>query len=71
MSDKLASSRYHVVCSRDVCGFRVHERYFEEKQRFPAGVCPRCGAPILVVKPYTRVVVNGATMRVDGTIEGV
>lgn len=43
---------YQIECQR-LCGFRVHARYFEQKQRFTAGLCPRCGAPVRIVEAFT------------------
>jgi len=48
----LAESTVHIICGNE-CGFVVHERYFEEKNRFTPGICPNCGAPTHLVHPYT------------------
>ena len=58
-----------VVCSEPRCGFRVHDRYFEQKKRFMPGICPRCNAPIKIVEAGTNKVVAGAVMGSDGRIE--
>ena len=43
-----------LICGRvPNCGFRAHDRYFSEKLRFMAGVCPRCNGPVTVVEDYT------------------
>jgi hypothetical protein len=44
---------HHLVCRGQNCGFRVHDRYFEQKQRFQAGTCPNCNSPIDVVEPFS------------------
>ena len=49
---KLADAQYHIVCARD-CGFKVPGNYFELKQRFDPGLCPRCGGRMDVVSPKT------------------
>lgn len=51
----LSRGNYHVVCVNVglTCTFRVNENYSEAKTQFPAGVCPRCGAPVRVEEPYT------------------
>ncbi len=55
-----------LICDRtESCGFRVHGTYFAEKKQFQAGVCPRCGGPVRIVKPYTDERVNGATIETD------
>ena len=40
-------------CVNPVCGFRVHERYYADKERFHRFVCPVCNAPVNVVKDDT------------------
>lgn len=55
-----------VQCARH-CGFRVHDRYFEEKKRFLPGICPRCNAPIEIVEDWTDDVIAGAYMVLDPT----
>ena len=43
-----------LICgARQPCGFRALAEYFILKQRFMAGVCPRCGGPVQVVVAYT------------------
>lgn len=55
-----------IICDRvATCGFRVHGTYFAEKKQFQAGVCPRCGGPVRVVKPFTDDRVPGATIETD------
>ena len=53
-----------VICARN-CGFRVHDRYFEQKTQFQPGVCPRCSGPLNIVEAYTDNVIAGATMVLD------
>lgn len=53
-----------VVCANG-CGFRVHDRYYEDKKRFAPGMCARCNGPLLIVKPFTNEVIHGAFMVVD------
>jgi len=48
-------SDHHIRCASLTCGFVVGDTYMVEKQRFPPGICPRCGANIRVVDPYTMV----------------
>ena len=56
----------HIICDRtETCGFRVHGTYFAEKKHFSAGVCPRCGGPVRIVKPYTDDRIVGATIGTD------
>jgi len=55
-----------IICDRTgTCGFRVHERYFLEKEQFSPGVCPRCGGPLRIVNDYTDEKVPGAVMNLD------
>lgn len=57
-------AQVQVKCANN-CGFRVHDRYFEQKKRFSPGLCPRCNSPISIVKPFTDTVVVGARMVTD------
>ena len=59
---------YEIICSKNTCGFRVHERYFEEKHRFTPGYCARCSSPVLFVLKGTDEVVLGAKMDSQGRI---
>lgn len=58
-----------IVCDNK-CGFRVHEFYFRDKQRFFPGTCPNCyqGIPIVVFE-NTRDPVPGSTI-VLATVPG-
>lgn len=63
-----------VICNRNQtggCGFRVHDRYFEEKiKRFSPGVCPRCAGPVIVVESGTDTPVIGKSVnRTSGRVE--
>lgn len=62
-------TKYHVRCAR-ACGFIVGQHYFEAKKQFPAGLCPRCGAPVNVVYAYTEDVVPGVEMVKHGPNAG-
>ena len=42
---------HEIRCSK--CSFRVHDRYFEQKQRFSRTSCPNCGSSIHVVTEGT------------------
>lgn len=57
---------HHIICSAH-CGFVVGEDYFEQKTRFLVGYCPRCGAPVDIVHPYTRDVDPLVEMVLDPT----
>jgi len=46
-------SDHHIRCTRDTCGFVVHDRYFAEKQRFTPGICPNCGGVLMVTDPFS------------------
>ena len=46
-------SLHHLVCRNRDCAFRVHDRYFELKKRFAAGICPNCGGPVDVCEPFS------------------
>jgi len=48
----LADSPHHLRCSAD-CGFVVGDDYFRIKTQYTAALCPRCGAPVRVVEPFT------------------
>ena len=41
-----------IICANN-CGFRVDSGYFERKIQFIPGICPRCNAPVKVVKAWT------------------
>lgn len=50
----LENADVHVVCGSDrPCGFRVNDEYFEQKTQYTPGICPRCNAGLILVKPYT------------------
>ena len=55
-----------LICERN-CGFRVHERYFVQKKRFQAGICPRCAGPIGVVEDFTDTRIPGLRIISDPT----
>ena len=61
-----------IICGRvPKCGFRVHDRYYVEKQRFPRQICPNCNGPIQIVDDNTDHVIEGAIMQQDGSLTGV
>lgn len=61
--DKLSESKFHLVCASEICGFRVHSDYFEEKrEKFAPGICPRCASSIRIVTPFTDDTAEGATL---------
>jgi len=41
-----------IICANN-CGFRVDSGYFERKTQFIPGICPRCNAPVKVVRAWT------------------
>ena len=63
---------FDIVCSRPTvggCGFRVHDRYFEQKKKFAPGVCPRCAGPCVVVERGTDTIVpNREVNKSDGRV---
>jgi len=55
-----------IICGRTPnCGFRVHSRYYIEKQRFSPGICARCNGPIKIVEDHSDVAVGGVYMSTD------
>lgn len=46
------NTMYHLVCSNNLCSFRVHDRYFQDKSRFEPGICPNCGGVVQVHVAY-------------------
>jgi hypothetical protein len=61
-----------VICgARFPCGFRVHDRYYAQKNdRFMPGVCARCGGPITIVEDYTETPVENVEMVLTGSTMG-
>ena len=57
----LEKAPVHVRCTGD-CGFVVADRYFEEKNKFTPGICPKCGAPTYLAHPFTTEVATGYHM---------
>ena len=59
----------HIICgATPSCGFRVHDRNYEEKTQFTTSICARCNGPIKIVKENTTEVIEGATMSLTGEI---
>jgi hypothetical protein len=50
---------YEIICTHVTCTFRVHARYFQDKPRFTAGVCPVDNGPVSIVEARTDTVVPG------------
>ena len=57
-----------VICSDSDCGFRVGDRYFAQKRRFTAGVCPRCARNVRIVDSSNLETITGAQMSATGEI---
>ena len=49
------------------CAFRVHARYYVEKQRFAPGICPNTGAAVHIVIAGTNDVVTGSRVLLKDT----
>lgn len=54
-----------IVCSSGTCSFRVHDRYFIDKERFAPTGCPTCGHPLRVVTEHTDSVAVGSSIDTD------
>tara|TARA_Y100000310_G_scaffold293381_1_gene322929 strand:+ start:666 stop:869 length:204 start_codon:yes stop_codon:yes gene_type:complete len=55
-----------IICGRvPNCGFRVHDRYYEQKVRFTPGVCARCNGPLNIVADHTDETIQGVTMNME------
>lgn len=53
-----------IICDGS-CSFRVHDRYFADKERFSPTGCPTCNGPLKVVNDHSNTKATGASIDID------